>query len=89
MWKTPQWLIQAWVFFPPVPERFSQLPWNQGPWCAWDVTCLLALTVAGESLQSPPCEKVGAKKEHTKCPLFPLCSVCSQSCSGDEALSEV
>lgn len=43
---------------PPILERSSQLPWNQGLWCVGDVTCFLALSVAGESLHYPSCEKV-------------------------------
>ncbi|GAB5572502.1 protein PAT1 homolog 2 isoform X3 [Prionailurus iriomotensis] len=31
---------------PPILERSSQLPWNQGLWCVGDVTCFLALSVA-------------------------------------------
>lgn len=42
----------------PIPERSSQLPWNQGLSCVGDVTCFLELSVAGESLNSSSCEKV-------------------------------
>lgn len=64
MEEMPQGLIGAWVFLPPIPERSSQLPWNQGLWCPGDVTCLLALSVAGESIQSAPCvrERLGAEE---------------------------